>query len=104
MKAEHPKPSRIPQLRQLWQEAFGDPDDFLDRFFHVAFSPERCLCITVEDRVAAAAYWFDCDWEGKRCAYIYAVATGKAFRGRGLCRTLMGDIHRHLAELGYADG
>ena len=102
MRAEHPKPSRIPQLRQLWQEAFGDPDDFLDRFFHVAFSPERCLCITENDRVAAAAYWFDCDWEGKRCAYIYAVATGKAFRGRGLCRVLMGDIHRHLAALGYA--
>lgn len=102
MRAEHPKPTYIPQLRQLWQEAFGDTEAFLDSFFRVAFSPRRCLCITENGYVAAAAYWFDCSWEGRRCAYIYAVATGKAFRGRGLCRALMGDIHRYLAQQGYA--
>lgn len=102
MRAEHPLPGQLPQLRQLWQEAFGDTEDFLDSFFRVAFSPRRCLCITVEGKVAAAAYWFDCGWEDRKCAYIYAVATGKEYRGQGLCRQLMEDVHRLLAERGYA--
>ena len=33
MKIDHPDMTRIPALRQLWQEAFGDSDAFLDRFF-----------------------------------------------------------------------
>ena len=102
MRAEHPLPGQLPQLRGLWQEAFGDTEDFLDSFFDVAYSPQRCLCITLEGSVAAAAYWFDCQWEGRKCAYIYAVATGKVYRGQGLCRGLMENIHRLLAQRGYA--
>jgi predicted acetyltransferase len=102
MRAEHPKPSRIPQLRQLWQEAFGDDDAFLDKFFTTAYSPNRCRVVTLEGQAAAALYWLDCQWEGKKLAYLYAVATAKAFQGRGLCRFLLEDTHRVLTQSGYA--
>jgi len=46
-------------------------------------------------------YWFDCFFEEKKIAYIYAVATLKAYRGKGLCSSLMEDMHRHAAMLGY---
>ena len=97
-----PDTAHLPALRTLWQQAFGDPDDFPDSFFATAYSPERCRVLTLEGKPAAALYWFDCSWEGKRLAYLYAVATDAAFRRKGLCRALMAHTHQHLAESGYA--
>ena len=92
----------IPSLRRLWQEAFGDTDEFLDAFFSSGFSPDRCRSITLEGETAAAAYWLPCVCQGQPFAYIYAVATAKHHRGKGLCRRLMADIHEALKEQGYA--
>jgi len=98
---DKPTPSQLPALRALWKQAFGDPDDFLDCFYRVAFSPERCRCVIKGGSLAAVLYWFDCGWEGKRLAYLYAVATDTAFRGQGLCRELFANTHDHLRALGY---
>ena len=97
-----PDAEHIPQLRQLWKQAFGDTDAFLDIFFGVAFAPQRCRCVLMDGQVAAALYWFSCEAEGRSIAYIYAVATSRQFRGQGLCRKLMADAHAHLKALGYA--
>ena len=99
---DRPQSEEIPALRRLWQQAFGDTDAFLDSFFAVGFSPDRCRCLWEDDRLAAALYWFDCSWEGKPIAYLYAVATDEACRGRGFCRALMENTHSHLLEQGYA--
>lgn len=102
MMLDRPAPGQIPALRALWKEAFGDSDDFLDSFFAAAFSPDRCRCVTIGDSVAAALYWFDGSCEGRKVAYLYAVATGEAFRGQGLCRALLEDTHALLARQGYS--
>lgn len=102
MFADYPQAGQIPQLRLLWQEAFGDTDAFLDNFFTSGYSPDRCRAVTLEGQTAAALYWFDCVWEEKKLAYLYAVATAEAFRGRGLCRFLLEDTHKLLAQQGYA--
>ena len=96
-----PKEVHLPALRALWKEAFGDTDDFLDTFFTTAFSADRCRVVTENDTIAAMLYWFDCLFEDRSVAYVYAVATAKSFRGQGLCHNLMEDTHRHLTELGY---
>ncbi len=88
--------------RRLWQEAFGDTDAFLDLFSSTAYAPQRSRTVTVDGHLAAALYWFDCSYNGKKIAYIYAVATAKAYRRQGLCHRLMEDTHRHLTEQGYA--
>lgn len=90
------------QGKQLWREAFGDPDSFIEAFFRSGFSPLRCRALEEKGQLAAALYWFDCRWGDKKLAYIYGVATAKAFRGKGLCRKLMADAHRHLHGSGYA--
>lgn len=102
MKIDYPAEAQIPGLRSLWKEAFGDTDAFLDLFFGTAFSPDRCRCVSVGDALAAALYWFDCRFDGRPIAYVYAVATAKAFRKQGLCRLLMDDTRALLAQLGYS--
>ncbi len=92
----------IAAQKALWQEAFGDTDAFLDGFFTTGFSPSHCQCLYQNHRLAAALYWFDCDWQDKKLAYLYAVATKKSLQGQGLCRSLMEATHTRLSREGYA--
>ena len=102
MITDFPKDIHIPGLRALWKEAFGDSDAFLDSFFSTGFSLYRCLCIRENSRPLAALYWFDCHWQDKRVAYVYAVATAESHRGQGLCHKLMKHAHMILLQLGYS--
>ena len=95
MNIDKPNPTQIPALRNLWKEAFGDTDAFLDTFFSTAFSEERCRLVTIEVDVAAALYWFDCLYMDQSAAYSYAVATATAYRGQGICHKLMADTSQH---------
>lgn len=101
MKIDFPLPKQYKQLIRLWQEAFGDTEEFIDGFFCTAFSPARCRCVTINKKIAAALYWMDVTFEGQRFAYLYAVAVEKKRRGKGLCAALMADTHAHLALRGY---
>ena len=92
----------VPMLKTLWLQAFGDSEAFADLFFREGFSPERSRCIYKGSRPVAALYWFDCLWQGQKVAYLYGIATDKAFQNQGLCRSLMEDTHRYLRQLGYA--
>lgn len=102
MRIDYPAEDQLPQLKKLWKEAFHDDDAFLEVFFSEVFTPDRCRCVSLEGQVAAALYWLDCAAHGRPMAYLYAVATGKTHRGKGLCRSLMSDTHTLLRELGYA--
>ncbi|MBE6663711.1 MAG: GNAT family N-acetyltransferase [Ruminococcaceae bacterium] len=97
-----PKRDDIPSLKALFAEAFGDEGGFIDTFFDTAFSENRARVIYKEGKISAMLYWFDCEYLGKPLAYIYAVATDKAYRGQGLCSILMQDTHKHLKSLGYS--
>lgn len=102
-----PSLNMIPKLRLLWKEAFGDSEEFLDKFYSTAFDTKRCRIAQIdninstESEIAAVLYWFDCTLDGQRIAYLYAVATAKEFRGEGACHKLLEDTHRHLKSLGY---
>ena len=98
---DEPRQDQCPALRALWREAFGDTEDFLDTFARTAYSPRRCRCVTLGEEVIGALYWFDCLYEGHPIAYLYAIATARAHRGHGVCRSLLEDTHRHLSRQGY---
>lgn len=89
-------------LRQLWQEAFGDPAETLDAFFATGFSEDRHHCILENGVPVSALYWFDCELDGSKLAYLYAVATKKSHRGKGLAHKLMNETHAILKDRGYA--
>lgn len=100
MTINYPTDTQIPGLRGLWKEAFGDEDVFLDAFFQTAFNPRRCRCITEKGAVVAMLYWFEVTCRGQRFAYLYAVATAAAHRGRGLFSALLADTKQVLTEAG----
>ena len=89
-------------LKELWKIVFGDTASFLNNFFQVAFSPDRCRNIEEDGKVICSLYWFDCQYEGGKLAYIYAVGTHPDHRGKGLATQLMKETHAHLKALGYA--
>ena len=101
MNVDRPTASHIPGLRDLWKEAFGDNDLFLDAFFAHGFSADRCRCVTENGRVLAALYWFEASCEGSRLAYLYAIATAVSHRGRGLFTMLLADTKAVLEKAGY---
>jgi len=101
MRFEYGSTARIPQLRRLWKEAFGDTDVFLDGFFESGFSPDRCRCIVEKDEVVSALYWFEGICRNQRFAYLYAVATAQSHRGRGLFTALLGDVKQILAAQSF---
>ena len=87
-------------LRQIWQEAFGDSDETLGKFAATGFCASRCHYICEEAVPVSALYWFDCELEGKRLAYIYGVATRKSHRGQGLARQLLDALKNYAMEIG----
>ena len=89
-------------LTRLWQEAFGDGISYIDAFFETAYAPRRSRVAEVDGEIAGALYWFDCELAGEKTAYLYAVATDKRFRGRGIATALMEDAEAVLKERGYA--
>lgn len=92
----------IADLRNLWIEAFADTQETIDAFFAVAFSDTRTECILENGMPVSALYWFDCQCYGRKLAYIYAVATAKEHRGKGLAHRLLGNTHTRLTQQGYA--
>ena len=90
------------ELRTLWQEAFGDSPETMDKFAATGFSPDRFHAVYEGNRPVSALYWFDCQLDGYKFAYIYAVATLKSHRGRGLAQKLMEETHKILKDRGYA--
>ena len=102
MKTDHPSLCHRDQMRKLWQDAFGDTDVFLDSFYSTAYTPDQCLGIFIGEELAAVLYWIDCHIQDQKLAYIYAVVTAPAHRGKGLCRKLMEDAHKLLKSRGYS--
>lgn len=102
MRIEYPQQAQLSQLRSLWKEAFADDDAYLDLFFGSVFSPDRCRCVSTGGQVSAALYWLDCQCQDRPMAYLYAIATAKSHRGKGMCAALIADTHVLLRSLGYA--
>lgn len=98
---KHPAPHHKESLISLWIEAFHESRESAETFFASAFSPARSMVCLEEDAVVAGLYWFDCLWGEKKVAYLYAVATKKSHRGKGICSKLMQKTHETLKERNY---
>lgn len=101
MTFDYPTPAQVPILKQLWQTAFGDTEEFLENFFSTAFSPLRCRVALSEEKTVGMLYWFEITCQDQKMAYLYAVATHPDHRGQGVCRRLMENTRQLLKSQGY---
>ena len=89
-------------LCTLWAEAFGDSPDYIESFYRTHFSPEFTAVCEMNGQVCAMANLLPCSLfsDGKKlpARYIYAVATLKSFRGRGIASDLMRFVCNFLEE------
>lgn len=89
------------QLKQVWRGSFADPEEAIESFFRYGYSPNRCRYLEVDGRIVSALYWFDCLWEEKPLAYLYAVGTLPQHRGNGYAAQLIRSTHEVLKAAGY---
>lgn len=89
-------------LKTLWSNSFGNAEGWIDSYFGTAFSPDQVCGLHRQGQLAAALSWMDGFCEGRKLAYLYAIATDPGFRHQGLCRALMALTHEKLSALGYA--
>ena len=94
----------IPELKRLWQEAFGDDQALIDAFFSTLYRPDSVFVVRDGDTVAAMACHLPmtiCHGNlGWAASYLYAVATDKRYRGHGLCGRLLGYAAGYLPSIG----
>ena len=86
--------------KTLWTAAFGD-DGWIDGFLRTAFREENTLAIIREGQIAAGLAWMETSCQGRKLAYLYAVATAPEYRHQGLCRELMANTQEALTARGY---
>ncbi len=101
MTIDKPTPEQIPSLKLLWKCVFGDTDEAIEAFWHTAYCPDHCRCLSLEGHPAAAVYWLDASCNGAKLAYVYALATEPAHRGKGYAAQLMNAVHKELLSSGY---
>lgn len=83
-----------PQLRALWQIAFGDGDEYIDSFFESFLRPGACVVAEVGGRVVSAMYMlpgqtlYPYRKNTLTAGYTYALATLPEYRGRGIGRAV----------------
>ena len=85
--------------KALWSAAFGD-DGWIDSFFRTAFQAENTLAIFRDGQLAAGLAWMQTSCQGRKLAYLYAVATAPEYRHQGLCRAERAQIGLRPADDG----
>ncbi len=83
----------IPALAALWQEAFGDGREYIDRFLDMNFHEGGAAVCERDGRVCAMAHLvpaaLSLGGNAAPARYIYAVAVSRELRGQGLGGALM---------------
>ena len=93
-------------LKALWRTVFGDPEAYIDLFLEHRFRPEQTLCVFEGGRPVSMLFLLPLEMaSGGRsypAQYVYGVATGPAYRGKGLSSGLMERAQEVLIERGGA--
>ena len=79
----------FPALAALWELVFGDGADFTDEFFRTMWTPGCCRVAELGGKLAAMGFCLSgATALGRRCGYIYAMATHPEHRGHGLAAAI----------------
>jgi ribosomal protein S18 acetylase RimI-like enzyme len=104
MRCRRTGPDDIPAMTALWREAFGDSEAEIARFFETVFPDSEGFAAEEDGALASMLFALPVTLaageQTARASYFYAVATLRAFRGRGLARGLMEYAEKRLQKNG----
>ncbi|MBR7141952.1 MAG: GNAT family N-acetyltransferase [Clostridia bacterium] len=89
----------IAALKALWAEAFEDEPAYIEAFFEEVFPHALCLC-NDEAEPASALYLIPGMLYGRPADYLFAAATRRDFRGKGLISELIRQATEHACRRG----
>ena len=97
--------AELPALTALWSACFGDSTETVEGFWarllpQAAVFAAKVDGLPVSMLCALPTQWITDDGQTVPAAYLYAVCTAPAHRGRGLCRALISYAEKAL----QADG
>lgn len=84
------RPEDRPQLKALWQLAFGDSEEYIDGFWERFLRADGCVVAEADGAVVSAMYvvpgirLLPCRESALTAGYTYALATLPAYRGHGI--------------------
>lgn len=80
------------ELKKMWQEIFEDKAEYINLFFDNMYKDEYCFIAIDNEKVVAMMYFLPATMVRKHekieGRYVYAVATDKNYRGRGIMSAL----------------
>ncbi len=97
-------------LKTLWRIAFGDGDDYIERFFDCFLRPETCIVAEADGRPVSAMYLlpghtvYPYRKNVMTAGYAYALATLPEYRGRGIGRAVYKAVSDRILETADAAG
>ena len=104
MRTRKTTPADIPALKALWNEAFaGDSRQDIDAFFETLYPTASGFCAEDENgdvcsMLFALPQTIVKGEKQLKAAYLYAVATKQAHRGKGCCRAVMAHAEKELRK------
>ncbi len=96
----------IPVLKKIWQDIFGDSENFVNWFFENCFSPELTYVCEFSGKIVSCLFGYPkkiyINNEIYNALSICGVCTLPEFRGRGLVRKLFENYHKFMKNKEYA--
>ena len=107
---KHPsKQSHKDKIKELWNIAFGDEDEYVELFLNNRATVENTLILTDdvngEEKIVSVLFLLDCetriDEKLYKTAYLYAACTHPDYRNRGLMGSLLKAAQKQCEERNY---
>jgi predicted N-acetyltransferase YhbS len=83
---------------ELWQEAFGDKAEFINGFLDRMNYAENMLVYSENGEVCGMATMLPVFCGKNKGRYVYAVATAKNHRGKGICNRIMRAVDEFIVK------
>ena len=74
------------QLYSLWNSCFGDGEKYVYPFLDTFLAKDNVCVCEKEGKIVSVVYSLDCEIDGIKSQYFYAVATDENFRRQGLAK------------------
>lgn len=92
----------IEGLKEIWQRAFGDSDEYISLFFTYAYDNAETFAEFDGEKIVSVLYLLSCEirvgdklYKGR---YLYAAATMPEYRSRGIMSRLIREAQSHAEK------